>query len=50
MEQRDYGIGAQILVILGFHEMVLLTNSQRTFVGLVGYGLEVVGERPVPTE
>src|SRR5688500_16375940 len=50
MEQRDYGIGAQILVDLGVHEMVLLTNSHRTFVGLDGYGLEVVGERPIPTD
>jgi 3,4-dihydroxy 2-butanone 4-phosphate synthase/GTP cyclohydrolase II len=49
MEQRDYGIGAQILVDLGVHEMVLLTNSHRTFVGLDGYGLEVVGERPILT-
>ena len=49
MEQRDYGIGAQILVDLGVHEMVLLTNSHRTFVGLDGYGLEVVGEQPIPT-
>ena len=48
MEQRDYGIGAQILVDLGVHEMVLLTNSHRTFVGLDGYGLEVVGEKPIP--
>jgi 3,4-dihydroxy 2-butanone 4-phosphate synthase / GTP cyclohydrolase II len=50
MEQRDYGIGAQILVDLGVHEMVLLTNSHRTFVGLDGYGLEVVGEKPIPTD
>jgi 3,4-dihydroxy 2-butanone 4-phosphate synthase/GTP cyclohydrolase II len=50
MEQRDYGIGAQILVDLGVHEMVLLTNSHRTFVGLDGYGLEVVGERPIVVE
>ena len=49
MEQRDYGIGAQILVDLGVHEMVLLTNSHRTFVGLDGYGLEVVSERPIPS-
>jgi 3,4-dihydroxy 2-butanone 4-phosphate synthase/GTP cyclohydrolase II len=47
MEQRDYGIGAQILVDLGVQDMVLLTNSHRTFVGLDGYGLNVVGERAI---
>jgi len=45
---RDYGIGAQILVDLGVTDMVLLTNSHRTIVGLTGYGLTVVGERPIP--
>ena len=42
---RDYGIGAQILVDLGVHDMVLLTNRQRTIVGLEGYGLNMVEER-----
>ena len=45
---RDYGIGAQILVDLGVTDMVLLTNAHRTIVGLTGYGLTVVGERPIP--
>jgi 3,4-dihydroxy 2-butanone 4-phosphate synthase/GTP cyclohydrolase II len=40
---RDYGIGAQILADLGMHEIVLLSNSDRTIVGLQGYGLNVVG-------
>ena len=47
-ELRDYGIGAQILVDLGVRDMVLLTNAHRTIVGLDGYGLNVVGERPIP--
>jgi 3,4-dihydroxy 2-butanone 4-phosphate synthase/GTP cyclohydrolase II len=38
---RDYGIGAQILLDLGVHNMTLLTNSQRSIVGLQGYGLVV---------
>ncbi len=42
---RDYGIGAQILVELGVRDMVLLTNTTRTIVGLEGYGLNVVGYR-----
>ncbi|MGI4876995.1 MAG: 3,4-dihydroxy-2-butanone-4-phosphate synthase, partial [Janthinobacterium lividum] len=45
---RDYGIGAQILVDLGVTDMVLLTNSHRAIIGLTGYGLTVVGERPIP--
>ncbi len=48
MDQRDYGIGAQILVDLGVHDMILLTNSHKTFVGLDGYGLNVVEERRIP--
>jgi 3,4-dihydroxy 2-butanone 4-phosphate synthase/GTP cyclohydrolase II len=46
---REYGIGAQILVDLGVKNMILLTNSRRhQMVGLEGYGLNVVGERPIP--
>jgi len=42
----EYGIGAQILLDLGVHEMVLLSNSPaRKIVGLEGYGLKVVGQR-----
>jgi 3,4-dihydroxy 2-butanone 4-phosphate synthase/GTP cyclohydrolase II len=44
---RDYGIGAQILLDLGVHDMVLLSNTHRTIVGLEGYGLRVVGQRPI---
>ena len=42
----EYGIGAQILLDLGVHEMVLLSNSPaRKIVGLEGYGLRVAGHR-----
>jgi 3,4-dihydroxy 2-butanone 4-phosphate synthase / GTP cyclohydrolase II len=47
-ELRDYGVGAQILTELGVHDMVLLTNSHHTLVGLEGYGLSIVGERAIP--
>jgi 3,4-dihydroxy 2-butanone 4-phosphate synthase / GTP cyclohydrolase II len=47
---RDYGIGAQILNALGVHDMILLTNSHHTPVALSGYGLTIVGERPIPLE
>jgi 3,4-dihydroxy 2-butanone 4-phosphate synthase/GTP cyclohydrolase II len=45
---RDYGVGAQILVDLGVHEMILLSNVVRTVVGIEGYGLHIVGHRPIP--
>ncbi len=45
---REYGIGAQILADLGVHNMVLLSNTPRTIVGLEGYGLNVVGRRDIP--
>ncbi|MEA3047334.1 MAG: 3,4-dihydroxy 2-butanone 4-phosphate synthase / cyclohydrolase, partial [Sphingomonadales bacterium] len=47
---RDYGVGAQILAELGVHDMVLLTNSHHTPVALGGYGLAIVGERPIALE
>jgi len=46
-ELRDYGVGAQILAELGVHDMILLTNSHHSLVALEGYGLSIVGERPV---
>ncbi len=48
-ELRDYGIGAQILLDLGIRKMVLLTNSQRTVVGLEGYGLSIIRRRSTQT-
>ena len=47
-ELRDYGIGAQILADLGVQDMILLTNTHHTLVALEGYGLSIVGERPIP--
>ncbi len=47
-ELRDYGVGAQILTELGVQDMVLLTNSHHTLIALDGYGLSIVGERPIP--
>src|ERR1700761_5349907 len=45
---RDYGIGAQILLDLGVKNMILLTNSRRTIVGLEGYGINILEQRPIP--
>jgi 3,4-dihydroxy 2-butanone 4-phosphate synthase / GTP cyclohydrolase II len=47
-ELRDYGIGAQILIDLGVRDLVLLSNTQRLIVGLDGYGLHVVANKPIP--
>ncbi len=44
---RDYGIGAQILLDLGVRDMILLSNTRRTVVGLEGYGLNIVEQRPI---
>ena len=47
MDLRNYGIGAQILADLGIHDMILLTHSHRHIVAIEGYGLNIVGERPI---
>lgn len=44
---RDYGVGAQILVNLGLHEIKLITNNPRKIVGIDGYGLNVVERVPI---
>ena len=47
MDQRDYGIGAQMLRQLGITKLRLMTNNPKKRVGLVGYGLEIVENIPV---
>ena len=45
---RDYGVGAQILLDLGVREMILLTNTpQRAIIGIEGYGLRIVDQKPI---
>jgi 3,4-dihydroxy 2-butanone 4-phosphate synthase/GTP cyclohydrolase II len=44
---RDYGIGAQILVDLGLHEIRFLTNNPKKIKGFEGYGLKVVEQVPI---
>jgi 3,4-dihydroxy 2-butanone 4-phosphate synthase/GTP cyclohydrolase II len=46
-DHRDYGIGAQILVALGVRKIRLLTNNPRKYIGLAGYGLEIVERVPI---
>lgn len=47
---RGYGTGAQILAALGIHDMVLLSNTRHSPIGLSGYGLAIVEERPIRLE
>ena len=46
-ELRDYGLGAQILLDLGVKNLVLLSNTHRTIVGIEGYGLNIVRQQSV---
>jgi 3,4-dihydroxy 2-butanone 4-phosphate synthase/GTP cyclohydrolase II len=50
MDQRDYGVGAQILRELGVTKMRLITNNPKKRTGLIGYGLEIVDVVPVEIE
>jgi 3,4-dihydroxy 2-butanone 4-phosphate synthase/GTP cyclohydrolase II len=47
MDQRDYGVGAQILRKLGICKLRLISNNPRKRVGLIGYGLEIVDNIPL---
>jgi len=46
-DQRDYGVGAQILRDLGVSKMRLISNNPKKRTGLIGYGLEVVDNIPI---
>lgn len=46
-DQRDYGIGAQILADLNIKKLRLMTNNPRKLVGLSGYGIEIVERVPI---
>ena len=46
-DQREYGIGAQMLTDLGASKLRVMTNNPRKFVGLSGYGLEVTERLPI---
>jgi len=49
MDDRDYGVGAQILRYLGITQLRLLSNNPRKRAGLKGYGLEVTEVIPIET-
>jgi 3,4-dihydroxy 2-butanone 4-phosphate synthase/GTP cyclohydrolase II len=50
MDERDYGVGAQILRDLGVKKMRLMSNNPKKRAGLVGYGLEVTENVPIEIE
>ena len=50
MDDRDYGVGAQILRDLGVRKMKLMSNNPRKRTGLIGYGLEIVENIPLLVE
>jgi len=50
MDERDYGIGAQILRDLGVSKIRLMSNNPKKRAGLIGYGLEIVDNVPIIIE
>jgi 3,4-dihydroxy 2-butanone 4-phosphate synthase/GTP cyclohydrolase II len=49
-DQRDYGVGAQILADLGIKNMRLMTNNPKKMSGLSSYGLKIVEQLPITTQ
>jgi len=47
MDERDYGVGAQILRDLGISKIRLLSNNPKKRAGLIGYGLEIIENVPI---
>lgn len=50
MDERDYGVGAQILRDLGVHKIRLISNNPKKRAGLLGYGLEIIESVPIEIE
>ena len=50
MDERDYGVGAQIIRAIGITKMRLMTNNPTKRAGLIGYGLEIVENIPIVVE
>lgn len=50
MDERDYGVGAQILRDLGISKIRLMSNNPKKRAGLIGYGLEIVENVPIEIE
>lgn len=50
MDQKDYGVGAQILRDLGVAQLKLISNNPQKRIGLIGYGLEITEYVPLKTD
>jgi 3,4-dihydroxy 2-butanone 4-phosphate synthase/GTP cyclohydrolase II len=50
MDERDYGVGAQILRDLGISKINLISNNPKKRAGLIGYGLEIVDSIAIEIE
>jgi 3,4-dihydroxy 2-butanone 4-phosphate synthase/GTP cyclohydrolase II len=45
---KEFGVGAQILLDLGINKMIMLTDTpEKKVVALEGYGIDIVGTRPI---
>ena len=49
-DEREYGIGSQILTDLGLRKIRVMSNNPKKFTALAGYGLEIVGRVPLVIE
>ena len=47
LELREYGVGAQILLELGLHKIILLSNNSKKIVALDGFNLEIVSQEKI---
>ena len=47
MDQRELGVGSQILRDLGLHRLRIITNHPKKLRGLAGFGIEIVEQVPV---
>ena len=47
LELREYGVGAQILLELGLHKIILLSNSNKKIIALEGFDLEIVSQEKI---
>ena len=47
LELREYGVGAQILLELDLHKIILLSNSNKKIIALDGFDLEIVSQEKI---
>ena len=47
LELREYGVGAQILLEIGLHKIILLSNNNKKIIALEGFDLEIVSQEKI---